>query len=86
MKMAFNDWNITKWKSGIICSGKGDYNNGRKYQNIDIYLYYKGWFRNAINNFVIKINNKHDHTKDLFYFFTDKKKAMIFLKKYINDN
>ena len=81
--MALKDWKKEKVKSGYIFTGKTDFNTGRKYQETDIYIYKKGWFRNRENYVVVKINYKRNHLKDEFHNFDSIKRAMKFATSYM---
>jgi hypothetical protein len=86
MKMALKDWKKTKVNSGWIFTGKTDFHKGRKFQETDVYIYKKGWFRDEEGYVVVKINYKSDHSRDTFHKFNTEKQALSFARKYMRSH
>ena len=80
------DWEKSKSESGWIFTGKNDFDKGRKYQETDVYIYKKRWFRDREEYVVVKINNKRDHKKDEFHNFNSEREALKFAKAYMEKN
>ena len=82
--MALKDWDKIRVNSGWLFIGKTDYNTkGRNYQETDLYLYKKGFFRGRESEVIIKINNKNNHEKDEYYSFRTIKEGLAFTTKYM---